>query len=99
MKNFLNKINGFYIALIILLFIIITHIDIILSPLGYYFSKFDLQDLNYYINIRQYAVDSIMSGIFPFWTTRLFCGLPFFAKSETAIFYLPNLIFYILFLK
>ena len=96
MKNFLNKINGFYIALIILLFIIITHIDIILSPLGYYFSKFDLQDLNYYINIRQYAVDSIMSGIFPFWTTRLFCGLPFFANSETAIFYLPNLIFYIL---
>ena len=96
MKKIFNKINNFYIALIILLVIVITHIDIILAPLSYYFSSFDLKDLNYYINIRQYAVDSILSGIFPFWTTRLFCGIPFFANSETAIFYLPNLIFYIL---
>ena len=95
MKNSFNKINNFYIALIILFVIAITHIDIILAPLGYYFSSFDLKDLNYYINIRQYAVDSLLSGIFPFWTTRLFCGLPFFANSETSIFYLPNLIFYI----
>ena len=93
MKNVLNK---FYIALIILSVIAVTHIDIILAPLSYYFSGFDLKDLNYYINIRQYAFDSILSGCFPFWTTRLFCGMPFFANSETAVFYLPNIIFYFL---
>ncbi len=96
MKNFFCKFNNFYVALIILLVIAITHIDIILAPLGYYFSGFDLKDLNYYINIRQYAVSSILSGCFPFWTIKLFCGMPFFANSETAIFYLPNIIFYFL---
>ena len=96
MKNIFNKINNLYIALIILLIIVITHIDIILAPLSYYFSSFDLKDLNYYINIRQYVVNSILSGCFPFWTTKLFCGMPFFANSETAVFYLPNIIFYFL---
>ena len=96
MKSVFNKLNNFYIAIIILLIIIVTHIDIILAPLGYYFSSFDLRNLNYYINIRQYTVNSILSGCFPFWTTKLFCGMPFFANSETSIFYLPNLIFYVL---
>ena len=93
MKYFFNKINNFYIVLIILFFIAVTHIDIITASLGYYFSHFDLKDLNYYINIRQYAFDSLLSGFFPLWTTKLFCGMPFFANSETAVFYLPNLIF------
>lgn len=94
MREIFNKINYFYIAIILFLIIVILHIDIITAPLGYYFSHFDLKDLSYYINIRQYAVDSIVSGIFPFWTTKLFSGIPFFANSETAIFYLPNVIFY-----
>lgn len=93
MRKIFNKINYFYIAIILFVIIIVLHIDIITAPLGYYFSHFDLKDLNYYINIRQYAFDSLISGIFPFWTTKLFCGIPFFANSETAIFYLPNLIF------
>jgi len=96
MKDFFNKINNFYIALILLAIIIISHIDIIVAPLGQYFSSLDLKDLNYYINIRQYGFDSILSGIFPLWTTRLFCGIPFFANSETSIFYLPNIIFFFL---
>ena len=96
MKKIFCKFNNFYVALIILLVIIITHIDIILAPLGYYFSSFDLKDLNYYVNIIQYTVSSILSGCFPFWTIKLFCGMPFSANSETAIFYLPNIIFYFL---
>ena len=96
MKDIFNKINNLYIALILAAIVILTHIDIIFAPLYQYFSSFDLKDLNYYINIRQYVVDSILSGIFPFWTTRLFCGIPFFANSETSIFYLPNIIFLLL---
>ena len=96
MRKFFNRINYFYIAIILLVVIIVLHIDIITAPLGYYFSHFDLKDLNYYINIRRYAFDSVLSGSFPFWTTKLFCGMPFFANSETAIFYFPNIIFYFL---
>ena len=96
MKDFFNKINYFCVALVLFVIIIVLHIDIITAHLEYYFSSFDLKDLNYYINIRQYAFDSLLSGFFPFWTTKLFCGIPFFANSETSIFYLPNLIFYIL---
>lgn len=96
MKKFFTEFNYFYVAILLFVIIAVLHIDIITAPLSYYFSHFDLKDLNYYINIRQYVVDSLLSGIFPFWTTRLFCGLPFLANSETATFYLPNLIFYVL---
>ena len=96
MKNIFNKFNCFYAAILLFVIIAVLHMDIITAPLSYYFSHFDLKDLNYYINIRQYAVDSLLSGILPFWSTRLFCGLPFFANSETATFYLPNIIFYVL---
>ncbi|MCR4662563.1 MAG: YfhO family protein [Endomicrobiaceae bacterium] len=96
MKKFFTKFNGFYAALILIVIIAVLHIDIITAHIGYYFSGFDLKDLNYYINIRQYTVNSVLSGFFPFWTTKLFCGMPFFSNSETAIFYLPNIIFYFL---
>lgn len=96
MKKFFNNINNFYVAIILLTIICLFHIDIIVAPLGQYFSGLDLKDLNYYINIRQYAFDSLLSAIFPLWTTKLFCGIPFFANSETSIFYLPNIIFILL---
>jgi len=94
-QNF-NKINNIYIALILLIIILIIHINMLLAPIGTYFSNFDKEDLHYYITIRQYAFDTIKSGIFPLWTTKIFCGTPFLANSETAIFYLPNIIFFIL---
>jgi len=93
MKKNLNKINNFYIAIVLLIIVILVHIDIILAPLGKYASGFEITDLIYYINIRQYATAKILSGIFPLWTTKLFCGVPFFANSETAVLYLPNAIF------
>lgn len=96
MKTFFNKINNFQIAIILLIVIILIHIDIILAPLGKYTSGIEISDLIYYINIRQYAVSKILSGIFPLWTTKLLCGVPFFANSESALFYLPNIIFYFL---
>lgn len=93
MKDIFNKINNFHIALILATIVILTHIDIIFAPPYQYFSSFDLKDLNYYINVRQYGFYCLMSGYFPLWTTKLFCGIPFFANSETSIFYLPNIIF------
>ena len=94
MKNFFNKINNFHIAIILLAIVVLTHIDIIFAPIGTYASAFEETDLIYFINIRQYAVQQVLSGIFPLWTTKLFCGVPFFANSECALLYLPNIIFY-----
>lgn len=72
------------------------HIDIILLPIDKYASGFTITDLIYYINIRLYSVDRLLNGIFPLWTTKIFCGVPFFANSETAILYIPNIIFFFL---
>ena len=96
MKQIFNKINSFNIAIILLAIVVFTHIDIIFAPIGKYASAFEETDLIYFINIRQYAVQQILSGIFPLWTTKVFCGVPFFANSETALLYLPNFIFYFL---
>ncbi|MFA7674835.1 MAG: hypothetical protein WCY38_02085 [Endomicrobiia bacterium] len=93
MQKFFDKLNNFQIALILFFIISIIHIDIIWAPVGYYFSKFDLKDLNYYINIRQYVSDSLLSGVIPLWTLNIFSGHPFFANSETATFYPFNFIF------
>lgn len=93
MQKFLNKLSNLDIAIILFFIISIIHIDIILAPIGYYFSKFDLKDLNYYINIRQYVSDSLLSGFIPLWTSKIFSGHPFFANSETATLYPFNFIF------
>lgn len=86
MKNIFNKINCFYVAIVLFVIIAVLHIDIITAPLGYYFSHFDLKDLNYYINIRQYVVDSLLSGVLPFWTTRLFAGYRFLQIPKRQLF-------------
>jgi len=96
MKKYFNKTNDFYIVTLLLAFIFITHLNILFAPVETFFSGFEKIDLCYYINIRQYAFDTIKAGIFPLWTTKIFCGTPFFANSETAIFYLPNIIFFFL---
>ncbi len=79
----------------LLFLILLLHIDILIYPIGKYASGFEITDLIYYINIRQYVVDRILNGIFPLWTTKLFCGVPFFANSETAVLYIPNIMFFL----
>lgn len=96
MNKIFSKLSALSIFIMLFIAIFLLHIDIVLASLNSYFSGFDLKDLNYFINIRQYAFDCLLSGIFPLWTTKLFCGIPFFANSETAIFYFPNIIFYFL---
>lgn len=96
MNKFFNKLSNLSIFFILLFIILVLHIDILLAPLNSYFSGFDLKDLNYFINIRQYAADCLLNGIFPLWTTKIFCGMPFFANSETAVFYPLNFIFLLL---
>jgi len=96
MSKFFNKLSNLSIFFILLFIILILHIDILIAPLNSYFSGFDLKDLNYFINIRQYTADCLLNGIFPLWTTKIFCGMPFFANSETAILYPLNFIFLLL---
>lgn len=45
---------------------------------------------------RKFAADSIGSGVIPLWNPYQFCGTPFVANSQSAVFYPGNLLFYIL---
>ena len=43
---------------------------------------------------RNFAHDTIRSGYLPLWNPYQFCGTPFVANSQSAVFYPPNLLFY-----
>lgn len=45
---------------------------------------------------RKFAADTLRSGYIPLWNPYEFCGTPFLANSQSAIFYPPNLIFVIM---
>lgn len=45
---------------------------------------------------RRYAAESVRSGAFPLWNPYQFCGTPFVANSQSAVFYPGNLLFYLL---
>lgn len=96
MKNYINKLSNLHIAVALFFIVLLTHLDIILYSSGQYFSYHNYGDLNYYINLRVFTFGSLMSGIFPFWTTKILCGVPVFANSESAIFYPLNFIYFIL---
>lgn len=48
-----------------------------------------------YFHWRQWGFAQIASGRFPFWNPHTFCGAPFAANYETALFYPLNLIYLI----
>ncbi len=45
---------------------------------------------------RNFAHETIRSGYIPLWNPYQFCGTPFVANSQSAVFYPPNLLFYLL---
>ena len=45
---------------------------------------------------RAFAADSLHHGFLPLWNPHQFCGTPFVANSQSAVFYPPNLLFDIL---
>jgi hypothetical protein len=45
---------------------------------------------------RLFAAESLRSGIIPLWNPYQFCGTPFVANGQSAVFYPPNLIFWLL---
>ncbi|MDP8214975.1 MAG: YfhO family protein [Candidatus Euphemobacter frigidus] len=55
----------------------------------------DVATIYYYW--RSFGFESLKAGTLPFWNPAIFCGVPFMAYPESAIFYPLNLIF--LFLK
>ncbi len=54
----------------------------------------DVSTLYYYW--RSFGFESLKSGIIPLWNPDIFCGTPFAAYPESALFYPLNLIFLIL---
>jgi hypothetical protein len=42
---------------------------------------------------RSFAHDSLSRGVIPLWNPFQFCGMPFVANSQSAVFYPPNVIF------
>jgi hypothetical protein len=45
---------------------------------------------------RQFAAQTVRSGVVPLWNPYQFCGTPFVANSQSAVFYPGNLLFYLL---
>ena len=96
MKKLFNRYYLFFVAVLFIFIISLIHINIVFAVTNQFFQFCDKIDLLYFINIREYAFNAIKAGFLPLWTTKIFCGTPFFANSETAILYLPNIIFFIL---
>lgn len=45
---------------------------------------------------RTFAASSLHSGYLPLWNPHQFCGTPFVANSQSAVFYPLNILFYVL---
>ncbi|MBQ3834508.1 MAG: hypothetical protein II816_03230, partial [Elusimicrobia bacterium] len=93
MKQYINKLTNIHVAVFLFFVVLAAHLDIIFYPSGIFFSSLNYGDLNYYINLRLFTFGSLLSGIFPFWTTKILCGVPVFANSESAVFYPLNLMY------
>ena len=44
---------------------------------------------------RSFAAQSVRAGTLPFWNPYQFCGTPFVANSQSAVFYPGNILFYL----
>jgi len=45
---------------------------------------------------RHFAAETLRAGTIPLWNPYQFCGTPFVANSQSAVFYPGNLLFYVL---
>ena len=55
-----------------------------------------LDPIQQYYPWRHFAVSTVKQGILPLWNPYAFCGTPFIANLQSAVFYPPNLLFLIL---
>ncbi len=51
--------------------------------------------INQFVPWREFAIQEIMQGRFPFWNPYVFCGTPFAANIQTSLFYPFNLLNFI----
>ncbi len=58
--------------------------------LGWWTTGGDL--INQFVPWREFALAEIREGRFPFWNPYVFCGAPFAANIQTALFYPENLL-------
>tara|TARA_B100000315_G_scaffold203829_1_gene196980 strand:- start:4333 stop:6675 length:2343 start_codon:yes stop_codon:yes gene_type:complete len=50
---------------------------------------------NFFYSQRIYAQKVLESGSFPFWNTEIFCGVPYIADIQNAVFYPFTMLFYL----
>jgi len=52
-----------------------------------------IDPIQQYYPWRHFAVESLRQGTIPLWNPQAFCGTPFVANLQSAVFYPPNLLF------
>lgn len=52
-----------------------------------------LDPIQQYYPWRHFAVSTLKQGMLPLWNPYAFCGTPFIANLQSAVFYPPNLLF------
>jgi len=52
-----------------------------------------IDPIQQYYPWRHFAVESLRQGTIPLWNPYAFCGTPFVANLQSAVFYPPNLLF------
>ena len=81
------RIKDWHAILIIVLAVAFFFRDILLQK-AFFWEDFIYQ----YYAFRNFAAVSMAHGEIPLWNPYTFCGMPFQADIQTALFYLPNLL-------
>jgi len=55
-----------------------------------------IDPIQQYYPWRHFAVESLRHGTIPLWNPYAFCGTPFVANMQSAVFYPPNLLFLVM---
>lgn len=77
--------------LMIALLVIFFFADVLLTNLTFCYRDFS----RYFYPLYQYGVLCLKQGIIPFWNPHIYCGMPFLALIQLAIFYPLSIIFYL----
>jgi len=77
--------------LIIALLVIFFFANVVFTNLTFVYRDF----MRYFYPLYQYGVLCLKQGIIPFWNPYIYCGMPFLALIQLAIFYPLSIIFYL----
>jgi hypothetical protein len=58
-------------------------------------APFGKDALSQFLPWRDFSRQALQSGVWPLWNPHVFCGMPFFSNGQSALLYLPNIIYLI----